>query len=130
MDEPVIDVLATVISVLELTGAVLLILGFALSTAKWAKQSLIDKHPEARETYRRAIGRSILIGLEILVAATILKTITLTATVESMGALLVMVLLRTAIGWTTSLELNGRWPWQQKPRTASASPSIKPTNKF
>lgn len=115
MGEPVEDFVNTAIAALELTGAVLLIVGFAISTGKWAKQSLVDRLPDAREDYRRAIGRSILIGLEILVAATILKTITVTPTMESMGALLAMVILRTVIGWTTSLELNGHWPWQKKP---------------
>lgn len=67
----------------------------------------------AIQGYRRAIGRAILIGLEILVAATIIKTIVFDPTVENMGLLALMIAIRTALGWSMVLEMNGRWPWQQ-----------------
>jgi uncharacterized membrane protein len=54
----------------------------------------------------------ILIGLELLVAATIVKTITLEPTLEGMGRLAIMVAIRTILGWTTVLEVSGRWPWE------------------
>ena len=114
MDEAVMALIATVIAWLELAAAGLLVLAFVVATANWAKESLVDRSLDARRHYRRALGRGILIGLEVLVAATILKTITLQPTLESMGFLVVMVIIRTAIGWTTSLEINGRWPWQQR----------------
>jgi uncharacterized membrane protein len=66
------------------------------------------------DRYRRTLGRSVLIGLEILVAATILKTITVEPSLESMGLLAAMVIVRTMLGWTTALEINGRWPWQRR----------------
>lgn len=106
--------LPVVIAGLELTAAALLVLGFLVATAIWARDALVNHDPEARANYRRALARSILIGLEVLVAATIIKTVTLTPTLESMGALVAMVVIRTVIGWTTSLEMNGRWPWQPK----------------
>ena len=51
----------------------------------------------------------------MLTAATIIKTVTLTPTLDSMITLLAMVAIRTVLGWTTSLEMNGRWPWQPEP---------------
>jgi uncharacterized membrane protein len=66
------------------------------------------------DRYRRTLGRSVLIGLEILVAATILKTITVEPSLESMGLLAAMVIVRTMLGWTTALEISGRWPWQRR----------------
>ena len=68
----------------------------------------------AIEGYRKAIGRVVLIGLEILVAATIIKTITLDPTFENMGLLAIMVTIRTALGWSMALEMNGSWPWQKR----------------
>jgi uncharacterized membrane protein len=114
MDESAITLFATVIAGLELAAAGLLILAFFVATAIWAKESLVDRNPDARRHYRRALGRGILIGLEVLVVASILKTITLQPTLESMGLLVAMVVIRTAIGWTTSLEINGRRPWQKR----------------
>jgi uncharacterized membrane protein len=51
--------------------------------------------------------------LEILVAATIIKTITLDPTLENMGLLAMMIAIRTVLGWSMVLEMNGRWPWQK-----------------
>ncbi|CTQ56378.1 hypothetical protein LP7551_04938 [Roseibium album] len=101
-----------VIVSLELTAGALLVIGFCVATVIWARDTLGDRNPEARTRYRSALGRTILIGLEVLVAATIIKTVTLTPTMESMGTLLAIILIRTVLGWTTSLEIYGRWPWQ------------------
>ena len=63
--------------------------------------------------YRKALGRTVLIGLEVLVAATIIKTITLQPTFEGISFLAIMIALRTVLGWTMVLEMYGRWPWQR-----------------
>jgi uncharacterized membrane protein len=55
-----------------------------------------------------------LIGLEILVAATIIKTIIVEPSVEGVGLLATMIIIRTMLGWTTVLEVSGRWPWQRR----------------
>ena len=107
--------LPTVIIGLELTAAALLVLGFVIATALWARDGLVQKDPAARMRYRGSLARSILIGLEVLTAATIIKTVTLTPTLDSMITLVAMVAIRTVLGWTTSLEMNGRWPWQPEP---------------
>ncbi|MGI9523312.1 MAG: DUF1622 domain-containing protein [Hyphomicrobiaceae bacterium] len=116
MLEAVETLLPTIITVLELVAAGLLVLGFVLSTGFWLRDGLLTRDPAARTRYRGALARSILIGLEVLTAATIIKTVTLTPTFDSMIALVAMVAIRTVLGWTTSLEMNGRWPWQPEPR--------------
>lgn len=115
MLETVEALLPTIITILELVAAVLLVLGFVVSTALWLRDGLVNKDPAARTRYREALARSILIGLEVLTAATIIKTVTLTPTLDSMITLVAMVAIRTVLGWTTSLEMNGRWPWQFEP---------------
>jgi uncharacterized membrane protein len=114
MDEMVMQFMHSTVIILEIVSAILLILGFFVATIIWAKHSLADGSPNATKAYRKALGRTILIALEVLVAATVIKTVTLTPTAESMGILVAMVAIRTAIGWTTSLEMNGRWPWKSK----------------
>jgi uncharacterized membrane protein len=57
-----------------------------------------------------SLGRVVLIGLGILVAATIIKSVTLDPTVENIGLLTIMVAIRTILGWTIVLEMSGRWP--------------------
>ena len=64
-------------------------------------------------TYKIRIGRALLLGLEVLVAADIVKTIALELTFTSLGLLAGLVLIRTFLSWTLVLEIEGRWPWQR-----------------
>jgi uncharacterized membrane protein len=65
------------------------------------------------ELYKTRIGQSLLLGLELLVAADIVKTIAVEPSFMSLGVLAGLVLVRTFLGWTIALEVEGRWPWQQ-----------------
>ena len=124
MSDEVLQVLKMVEQALEIVGAGALVLGFVVRTAQCFRQSLQQGAIRAVDRYRHSLGRVILIGLEILVAATIIKTITLDRTVEGMGLLAIMVAIRTTLGWTTVLEMDGRWPWQ-RPRPDAAKSQTK-----
>lgn len=68
----------------------------------------------AYRAYRQLLGRSILLGLELLVAADIIKTVAVTPTWESVGVLAVIVMIRTFLSFSLELEITGRWPWQKE----------------
>ena len=53
-----------------------------------------------------------LLGLEILVAADIVRTVALEATLESVAILGLLVLIRTFLSWSIDVEIESRWPWQ------------------
>jgi len=59
-----------------------------------------------------SLGKTLLLGLEILVAADIVRTVALEATFESVIILGLLVLIRTFLSWSLEVELEGRWPWQ------------------
>jgi uncharacterized membrane protein len=65
--------------------------------------------------YRRALGKSILLGLELLVGADIIRTVTGVETLQNLMVLAVVVLIRTFLSVTLSMEIEGRWPWQREP---------------
>lgn len=67
---------------------------------------------EVYTRYRRELGRGILLGLELLVAADILGTIAVEPSFRSVGVLGLVVLIRTLLSFTLELEVTGRWPWQ------------------
>ena len=113
MTDDLILSLQVLARLMEIVGAGALVLGFVITTVRWFRDMLRDGQRQAIDRYRRALGRVVLIGLEVLVAATIIKTITVTPTLEGMGILVFMVAIRTALGWTMVLEMNGRWPWQR-----------------
>jgi uncharacterized membrane protein len=76
----------------------------------------------AYDFFRRRLGRAILLGLEFLVAADIIRTVAVTPTGESVLVLGGIVLIRTFLSFSLQLEMTGAWPWQQR-RTANADKS-------
>jgi len=114
VSELVVQGLVLITQILEICGAGFLILGFIIDTTRWLHHMGQQRPLVALDRYRRTLGRSVLIGLEILVAATIIKTITVEPSLEGMGLLAAMVIIRTMLGWTTALEISGRWPWQRQ----------------
>ncbi len=67
----------------------------------------------AYERYRVMLGKALLIGLELLVAADIIETAAIDLTLANLEVLGVLVVVRTALGWTLSVEVEGQWPWQR-----------------
>ena len=63
---------------------------------------------------RQDIGRGILLGLEFLVAADIIRTVAVTPTMEGVKVLGLIVVIRTFLSMALQVELEGRWPWQRK----------------
>lgn len=68
---------------------------------------------EAYERYRRGLGRALLLGLEFLVAADIIRTVAVSPTFQNVAVLALIVVVRTFLSWSLELELSGRWPWQR-----------------
>jgi uncharacterized membrane protein len=73
----------------------------------------------AYEFFRRRLGRAILLGLEFLVAADIIRTVAVTPSGESVAVLGGIVLIRTFLSFSLQLEVTGAWPWQQRSVTAA-----------
>ncbi|HEY6647552.1 MAG TPA: DUF1622 domain-containing protein [Mycobacterium sp.] len=74
----------------------------------------------AYEFFRRRLGRAILLGLEFLVAADIIRTVAVTPSGESVAVLGGIVLIRTFLSFSLQLEVTGAWPWQQRSAAAAA----------
>ena len=113
--------LRSLVQIFEIIGGFLLILGFVIATVRGALRVNRLGGTQVLEGYRQAIGRIVLIGLEVIVAATIIKTISFHPTLENLGLLAAIVAIRTGLGWSIGIELNGRWPWR-RPRPDAAKP--------
>jgi uncharacterized membrane protein len=68
----------------------------------------------AIEAVKKQIGRGLLLGLDLLIAADVIRTVTLEPTLENVSALGVLVVVRTFLAWSLVVELDGRWPWQRR----------------
>ena len=64
------------------------------------------------EQYKVRLGRALLLGLEILVAADIVRTVALEPSMTNIGILALLVLIRTFLSWSLVVEIEHRWPWQ------------------
>lgn len=99
----------TVGLVLDIVGVIAIVVGLVVALA-------MVRFRDDRDTYtalRQRIGRAILLGLEILVAADIIRTVAADLTFRSVGVLGLIVLIRTFLSFTLEVELSGRWPWQR-----------------
>ena len=72
------------------------------------------------QTVRQSLARAILLGLELLVAADIIHTVAIDLTLESVGVLAVIVLIRTFLSFSLGVEVDGYWPWQKARHTQAS----------
>jgi len=84
----------------------------ALIAALNALSRLRRRLPDVYRPFREQLGRSILIGLEFLVAADIIRTVAVTPDPRSVAVLGGIVLIRTFLSYSLQLEVTGYWPWQ------------------
>ena len=105
--------------VLELVGVAIILGGIALATATFVREGARTRDwRSAYPGYRSDIGRGILLGLELLVGADIISTITAPLTFESVGLLAAIVAIRTFLSFSLETEIEGCWPWQRAAKDA------------
>lgn len=78
-----------------------------------------DGIASAVERIKQVVGRGLLLGLDLLIAADVIRTVTLEPTLENVAALGLLVVVRTFLAWSLMVELHGRWPRQQQVRKRS-----------
>ena len=117
------DFTETAAAAVESAGVVLIVVGLLLASARYLVRA--RDGGTRYERYRHDLGRAILLGLEVLVAADIVRTVAFTPTLDSVTVLGLIVAIRTFLSWSLALELDGRWPWQRAtPRAPAAADSI------
>jgi uncharacterized membrane protein len=113
------EIVETVGRGVDAAGVAVIVLGILIATAFFlAGLRRSESFDAAFRGYRHGVGRALLLGLEILVAADIIRTVAIKPTFTSVGVLAIIVLIRTFLSWTLALELEGRWPWQKRDREA------------
>jgi uncharacterized membrane protein len=104
---------------LELIGVGIIVGGIFLATLRFVRDgSRSHDWQSAYPNYRSNIGRGILLGLELLVGADIISTITAPLTFESVGLLAAIVMIRTFLSFSLETEIEGCWPWQRATKEA------------
>jgi uncharacterized membrane protein len=107
-------VVATVGHVIEAVGVIVIVIGFVLSSV-WYLSRLREGSPlDAYHRFRQDLGRSLMLGLEFLIAGDIIRTIIVEQTLSAVLALAVIVLIRIILSLALEFETEGRWPWQRE----------------
>jgi uncharacterized membrane protein len=114
-------VVETVGRVIDGVGVGVIVVGAGAATVA-ALRRVRGGRPAAYRLFRQQLGRSILLGLELLVAADIIRTVAVTPTLSSVAVLGGIVLIRTFLSFSLELEITGRWPWQKKDDPAQPEP--------
>ncbi|WP_442498919.1 DUF1622 domain-containing protein [Methylobacter sp. sgz302048] len=102
-------------AIIETTGVVLIAV-LALYTLVFAAFRLYN-HADAEEVFRdtrQRLGRGILLGLELFIAADVIHSAVVEVNFETVGVLAIIIVIRTFLSFSLEVELNGRWPWQNR----------------
>lgn len=99
--------------VIEVIGVLVLVIGIFLAMGRYAFK-LQGENIRSFQKIREAIGRSILLGLEILIAADIIATVVYDAQMEQILKLGLIILIRTFLSFTLEIEIEGKLPWKQE----------------
>jgi uncharacterized membrane protein len=105
-----------VVDALEVLAIVLIVLVVAVSFVVAIAALLRSGTGPALATFKRTFSRGLLVGLDVLIAADIIKSITVDQTLETAASLGLIVLVRIFLSWLLIVETEERWPWQPVPR--------------
>jgi len=119
------EVIETVGKAIDGVGVAVIAIG-ALISAAGAVSRFRRKSGDVYRVFRQQLGRSILLGLEFLVAADIIRTVAVTPDARSVAVLGGIVLIRTFLSFSLELEVTGYWPWQKNRQQQQAAPQLGP----
>jgi len=98
--------------VLDGTGVAAIVVGVVIAAGTSAVR-LSHHETGIYRRFRQQLGQTVLLGLELLVAADIVRTVAAEPTLTSVAVLAGIVLIRTFLSFSLEVELTGRWPWQK-----------------
>jgi uncharacterized membrane protein len=125
MNGPVIETFHTIIewsalAIEALAVAVIVCAVFLLAIRQGTIRYLFQLgKPSAYESYKHQLGKALLLGLELMVAADVIRTVAFQPTLANVAVLGLLVLVRTFLSWAMSVELDGQWPWQARAHAAA-----------
>ncbi|WP_114652157.1 DUF1622 domain-containing protein [Polynucleobacter necessarius] len=115
-----IDTIRNVSDIMDALGVAIVSIGVLRGLFLFIKDWITQTLDIAYKVFRIQIVRSLILGLEILVAGDVIRTVAISPSLTSVAVLGVIVLIRCFLSWSLSLEIDGRWPWQ-----APAKPEAK-----
>ncbi len=116
MEHQLIEIVKLAGYAIEVFGVIVVIIGSGVATVNFLRTFRVLPEGIAYRKYRQNLGRSIILGLEFLIAGDIVRTVVVAESLENVGILALIILIRTFLSLTLHLEVEGRWPWQKEER--------------
>lgn len=111
---PLKQLMQSVSVLFEVSGVAVILGGFVFALSRAAQFVLRRDTAGGYEVLRRVFGKSILLGLEVLVAADLIRTIAVEPTLDNLFVLGLLVVIRSFLSWSLDVELEGVWPWNKR----------------
>ena len=107
------DVIENIGMAIDAAGVVVIVVGAAISSVACAVR-FSQRERDIYRRFRQRLGQTILLGLELLVAGDIVRTVAASPNLTSVTVLGAIVLIRTFLSFSLEVEISGRWPWQKR----------------
>ena len=111
------DVIEKIGMTIDAAGVVVIVTGAAIAFVSAAVR-LSRRESDVYRRFRQQLGQIILLGLELLVAGDIVRTVAASPSLTSVAILAAIVLIRTFLSFSLQVEITGQWPWQKREITA------------
>ena len=109
---------------IELATVLIIVFASVFGSARFLFH-VTQRVPDAFSQYKVRLGKMLILSLEFLVAADIIRTVVLEPTISNAALLGLLVLIRTFLSWSLSVEIEGRWPWETKAEDSDMEVSWK-----
>jgi uncharacterized membrane protein len=107
------EVFRSISVIFEVLGVATIIGGFIFALLRASARLRVRDISAAYDRFRATFGHGLLLGLEIIVAADLIRTIAVEPTLDNLAVLAALVAIRTFLSWALEVEIEGRWPWQR-----------------
>jgi uncharacterized membrane protein len=111
------DVVENVGMAVDGVGVAVIVVGGAIAATTTIRR-IARREDDVYRQFRQMLGRTILLGLELLVAGDIIRTVAAKPTLVSVAVLGAIVLIRTFLSFSLEVEITGHWPWQRSKPTS------------
>ncbi len=111
--ERILEFIEYVALAIEIIAVMIIVVAIVYALLRYTFRALSGPQDDDHyQDLKVRLGKALLLGLEILVAADVIRTVALEATLESVVILGLLVLIRTFLSWALIVEIEGHWPWQ------------------
>jgi uncharacterized membrane protein len=116
------DLMEVISKIVDVAGVAVIVLGAVFATLVLLRDMIVKgREPvDPYRIYRETLGKSILLGLEFLIAGDIIRTVAVAPTFTNLGTLAILVVIRSVLSIELEMEIDGYWPWQRRRVMAEA----------